>query len=83
MLKNNTPRKTGKTAESWSYDVTHNDGIHTLVFRNSNINNGINVALIIDRGHVSSDGTWVSGHHYISSVMSELVKEIKNKREEK
>ena len=43
LLAAATPRKTGKTAASWSYDINFTNGRYTLTWSNSNINDGINI----------------------------------------
>ncbi len=64
-LKASTPRRTGKTAESWSYEISHEEGRSTISFNNSNIQNGVNIAIILDYGHGTRGGGYVQGRNYI------------------
>lgn len=80
LLKQATPRDTGKTAESWSYKVERTkEGLYRLIFENSNIvNEYANVAVLIDTGHLSKAGTWVEGKNYISPTLQPIFDEIAN-----
>lgn len=50
-LKAATPKDTGKTSESWYYKITEEGNSFKLDFLNSNLNNNVNVALLIQYGH--------------------------------
>ena len=76
MLSAATPKKTGKTAASWSYEVSRSNDRYVLSWNNSNINDGINVALIIQYGHGTKRGTYVKGIDYINPVLDKVFKEM-------
>lgn len=76
LLSAATPKKTGKTAASWSYDVSRSNGRYVLSWNNSNINDGVNVALIIQYGHGTKRGTYVKGIDYINPVLEKVFKEM-------
>jgi len=80
LLRQATPRDTGKTAESWSYKIEQTkDGRFRLIFENSNIiKDYANVAVLIDTGHLSKAGTWVEGRNYISPTLQPIFDEIAN-----
>ena len=46
-LASATPVKTGKTANSWTYDIERQNGSVAIVFRNTNINKGVPMADLI------------------------------------
>lgn len=71
-----TPVQTGKTANSWYYEIVEENGKVQLIWYNTNINKGINIAIIIDSGHASLDGKWVSGYHYIDSAIRPVIDKI-------
>lgn len=73
-LKEATPVDSGKTADSWYYELIKNKNSYTVEFHNSNIQNGCLIAILIDTGHASRNGSWVEGEHYISPVIEELYK---------
>jgi hypothetical protein len=82
-LKDATPVDTGLTASSWSYEIKIEGNKTSLLFLNSNIQNGVNIALILDSGHLSKDGNWISGYDYINPVTrAAYYKIINNARKE-
>lgn len=80
-LKNVTPIDTGRTASSWYYDVEKKPGGgYDLIFKNSNINKGVPIAVILQYGHGTNEGGYVEGIDYINpamrAVFTQLVDEI-------
>lgn len=75
-----TPRDTGLTASSWEYEIEHSKNAFTLVFRNTNVNDGVPIAIILQYGHGTRNGGYVSGRDYINPaiqpVFDELVEEL-------
>ena len=75
-----TPVDSGKTAASWSYDIQNNGSSATISFKNSNINKGVNIAIILQYGHGTGTGGWVQGRDYINPaiqpIFDELVEEV-------
>ena len=67
-----TPRRTGKTAASWGYEIEVDDRSTKLIWTNSNVNNGVNVALLIRYGHGTGTGGYVQGIEYIEPAMRPL-----------
>lgn len=68
-LKKVTPKDTGKTAESWDYEIKISGKKTSIIFVNNNLQNGINVALLLEYGHGTSTGGWVEGQEYIDPVI--------------
>lgn len=77
-LSSATPVNTGLTASSWYYEVEHSEGRATLSFLNSNIQNGIPIAIILQYGHGTGTGGWVQGRDYINPVVRPLFDKIAN-----
>lgn len=81
-LQKATPQDSGLTAASWSYSI-ENDGLY---FYNSNRNNGVPIAIIIQYGHATATGGYVQGRDYINpalrplfdSIVDEIDKEAQN-----
>lgn len=67
-----TPKDTGKTASSWSYSIDKTDNGVEIVWKNSNINDGVNIAMIIQYGHGTSSGYYVEGVDYINPALKPL-----------
>lgn len=65
-LRSNTPVDTGKTANSWRYEISMTDSKYVIEYFNSNVVNGVNIAIIMDKGHATKNGGYVRGYRYIS-----------------
>lgn len=75
-LKNATPVDTGLTAASWYYEI-HNDGeTAVLEFHNSNVNNYVNIAIILQYGHGTGTGGWVEGRDYINPAIQPIFDQL-------
>ena len=78
-LSSATPIDSGKTANSWSYEITNKDGSVTISFNNSNIQNGVPIAIILQYGHGTKNGGWVQGRDYINPAIQPVFDEIVDK----
>lgn len=77
-LSSATPVDSGKTAESWYYEIERQDGKVSINFRNSNINDGVPIAIILQYGHATGTGGWVEGRDYINPALRPIFDEIAN-----
>ena len=77
-LKSATPMDTGKTAESWYYEIINKDGSSMITFNNSNIQNGVPIAIILQYGHGTRNGGWVEGRDYINPAIRPIFDKIAN-----
>lgn len=75
-LASATPVDTGLTASSWSYKIIRNKGQARLEFHNSNIQNGVPIAVILQYGHGTGTGGWVEGRDYINPTVRPLFDKI-------
>lgn len=73
-----TPVDTGQTAKSWSYEIKNTNGSVSITFNNSNIQNGVPIAIILQYGHGTRNGGWVQGRDYINPVIQPLFDKIAN-----
>lgn len=72
-----TPKRTGLTAESWTYDITDNGEQLIISWNNTNIQKGYyNVALMIQYGHGTGTGGWVEGIDYINPALKPVFDKI-------
>lgn len=76
-LASATPVDTGTTASSWNYDIDkRKDGI-TITWTNSNVVDGwCNVAVILQYGHGTRNGGYVSGRDYINPAIQPVMDKI-------
>ena len=77
-LKSATPVDSGKTADSWYYEITRTSSSLSIVFNNSNINDGVPIAIILQMGHGTGTGGWVQGRDYINPAIQPVFDKIAN-----
>ena len=85
-LSSATPVETGLTANSWTYKIQLSESSASIEFHNSNINNGVPIAIILQYGHGTGTGGWVEGRDYINpairpvfdKIVEDLWKEVTN-----
>lgn len=77
-LRAATPKKTGKTANSWYYEIEKQDGKITLSFLNSNIVNYVPIAIILQYGHATKNGGWVEGRDYVNPALQPIFDKLAN-----
>ena len=75
-LASATPVETGLTASSWYYKIEHKNGSVTINFYNSNIQNGVPIAIILQYGHGTRNGGWVQGRDYINPAIRPIFDKI-------
>lgn len=77
-LASATPVDTGLTASSWHYKITEKNGLYVITFLNSNIQNGIPIAIILQYGHGTRNGGWVEGRDYINPAIQPIFDKLAN-----
>lgn len=78
-LEASTPKRTGKTAASWGYEIERTKSSIAIYWTNDNINKGRNIAVLIRRGHGTKNGGYVKGVDYITPAIQPIFEDIKNK----
>lgn len=73
-----TPFDTGLTANSWHYKIVKTKDSISITFYNSNIQNGIPIALILQYGHGTRNGGWVEGRDYINPAIQPVFDRLAN-----
>lgn len=71
-----TPVESGKTANSWYYEIENNGKAAKISFKNSNINKGVPIAIILQYGHGTGTGGWVQGRDYINPAIQPIFDKI-------
>lgn len=71
-LSSATPIESGLTAKSWYYEIENKNGSATISFHNSNIQNGVPIAIILQYGHGTGTGGWVEGRDYINPAIQPI-----------
>lgn len=75
-LRAATPRDTGTTAESWSYEIHTGIDSVEVVWSNSNNNHGVYIAVLIEYGHATRNGGWVHGVDFINPAIQPIFDEM-------
>ena len=75
-LRAATPKDTGLTANSWYYKVKKETDRITITWSNSNIQNGVPIAVILQYGHATRNGGYVEGIDYINPAMRPIFDRI-------
>ena len=75
-LASATPIDSGETAESWYYKIENNKESATITFYNSNVQNGVPIAIILQYGHGTRNGGWVEGRDYINPAIQPIFDQI-------
>lgn len=77
-LASATPVDSGLTASSWYYEIVRTNGSVSINFNNSNIQNGVPIAVILQYGHGTGTGGYVQGRDYINPAISPIFDRIAN-----
>lgn len=75
-LASATPVDSGLTAKSWTYEIVNKKGIYKISFHNTNIQNGIPIAILLQYGHGTRNGGWVEGRDYINPAIQPVFDRI-------
>lgn len=71
-----TPKDTGLTASSWEYQVLKTGTGYSITWNNTNVNNGVNIALILQLGHGTGTGGYVQGVDYINPALASIFEQL-------
>lgn len=75
-LSQATPKDSGVTSRSWNYKIEVNNDNASIVWYNTNIVKGVNIAVILQYGHGTRNGGWVEGRDYINPAMKPIFDKI-------
>lgn len=71
-LRSSTPVDSGLTADSWYFEIVEKNGQIELRWNNSNIVDGVPIAIILQYGHATGTGGWVEGRDYINPAIQPI-----------
>jgi hypothetical protein len=75
-LRDASPVLTGLMANSWYYEIVKNDKKTAIIWYNTDIENRLNVAIIVDQGHATKGGGWIKGKNFIAPAMEPVYEEL-------
>lgn len=77
-----TPKDSSLTANSWSYEVRRwnksTSSGATITWKNSNNVNGIPIAILLQYGHGTQNGSYVVGRDYINPALKPIFDKMAN-----
>ena len=71
-----TPKDTGVTADSWRYKINRMKESIYITFDNTNFNDGVPIAIVLQYGHATRNGDYVQGIDYINPALRPIFEEI-------
>lgn len=77
-LANATPKDTGLTASCWTYSIERTSSSVSIVWTNTNRVDGVNIAVILQYGHGTRNGGYVTGVDYINPALQPVFDDITN-----
>lgn len=75
-LERATPKDTGKTSQSWDYEIIRGKNSVTLGFSNNNFVNGVPIAIVLQYGHATGNGGYVQGRDYINPALQPIFDQL-------
>lgn len=78
VLQNATPKDSGFTASSWDYEIKIVAGKVTITWLNTHVEDGVNIAIILQYGHGTGTGGYVAGSDYINAALKPVFDQIAN-----
>lgn len=75
-LRSATPVDSRLTADSWTHEVKVSGSFAEVTWNNTNVVDGVNVAIILQYGHGTGTGGYVSGRDYINPALKPIFDEI-------
>lgn len=73
-----TPTNSGLTAESWTYEIVNRSGYYAIHWSNTNVEDGIPIAILIQYGHGTKNGGYVQGRDYIMPAIQPIFDQMAN-----
>lgn len=71
-----TPKDSGKTSGSWGYEVKQSGKTYSIIWTNTNVVNGVPIAVILQYGHGTGTGGYVKGRDYINPAIQPIMNRI-------
>lgn len=75
-LSSATPFDSGTTSKSWEYEISYTHDGARISFNNTNIKDGVPIAIILQYGHATKNGGWVEGRDYINPAIQPIFDKI-------
>lgn len=67
-----TPVESGETAAAWFYEVIEERGSWSIVWGNNHVDDGRQIAVLLQYGHGTGTGGYVEGRDYINPALQPI-----------
>lgn len=67
-----TPKETGELANSWTFNIEQSAGRYVMSWTNTDVNDGQQIAILLQYGHGVRGGGFVEGRDYINPAMQPI-----------
>jgi hypothetical protein len=64
-----TPRDSGQTANSWTYEIKEDGRSYSIIWNNTYVEDGRPIAILLQYGHGTRTGGYVMGRDYINPAL--------------
>lgn len=68
-LRAGTPVESGETANAWFYQIIQEKGTYSIVWGNNHVEDGRQIAVLLQYGHGTRNGGYVQGRDYINPAL--------------
>lgn len=75
-LSSVTPVDSGRTANSWNYEIHRSKELVEIVWTNSNVVDGVPIVILLQYGHATGNGGYVQGYDFINPAIRPIFDEI-------
>lgn len=73
-----TPKDSGETANCWTYKISKTKNGKIITWSNTNVINGVSIAILIQYGHATRNGGCVQGRDFINPAIRPIFDKISN-----
>lgn len=71
-----TPMESGETANSWFYEIIQEKGSWSIVWGNNHVEDGRQIAVLLQYGHGTGTGGYVAPRDYINPALQPIFDEM-------
>jgi hypothetical protein len=75
-LASATPTDSGLASNSWFYEVQRSGDVYRLIWKNSDVESGFPVAIMLQYGYGTGTGGYVQGRDYINPAIRPIFDQI-------
>ncbi|HAQ03007.1 TPA: hypothetical protein DCQ22_03900 [Candidatus Nomurabacteria bacterium] len=75
-LSDATPIDTSLTSNSWDFEITVTKNRYAINWINSNVVDGVPIAIILQYGHGTKNGGYVQGRDYINPALLPILDKL-------